>query len=342
MKEGGATTTPATGAARLTILDGWRATSILLVLAAHLAPLDIVLGGLNEAAGVTGMAIFFTLSGFLITRFLMERPAPVPFLIRRIARIVPLAWVAMLILFLFAGPENTLERLAVNLAFVANLPPIRLLEGGGHLWSLCVEVQFYVGVAILVALGGRRALYVLPMLAIAVTINRIVQGQTANIVTWLRIDEVMAGATVALIYAGHLGEGARRALSGANFYLLLIVMIVCCYFLYTPLGYARPYAVAAVVGVTLWHAPRWLEALFASRVARYIAEISYALYVTHGMLTATWLGGGDTVEKYVKRVPLLLLTFGLSHVSTFYFERRFTDWARSLTRRNTAAESIVS
>ena len=41
------------------------------------------------------------------------------------------------------------------------------------------------------------------------------------------------------------------------------------------------------------------------------------------MLTATVLGGGEVskVEKYVLRIPLALLTWLISHISTFYFER---------------------
>ncbi len=331
--------TAASGEARLTILDGWRAVSILLVLSAHLLPLDVIVGGLNDAAGVTGMAIFFTLSGFLITRFLLERPDPATFLIRRLARIVPLAWVAILLLFLFMQSERSAGPLLANLLFLANIPPVSLLEGGGHLWSLCVEMHFYVGVAILVALAGSRGLLLLPLATIGVTILRISQGQTVNIVSWFRIDEILAGATVALIYTGHMGETVRRWLQNANFYLLVALMLLCCFFVYTPLAYARPYAVAALVGVTLWHAPRWLEVAFNSRAARYIAEISYALYVVHGVLTATWLGSGDTLEKYLKRVPLLIMTFGLAHISTFYWERRFTDWAKAFTRRPVATVS---
>ena len=55
---------------RIPLLDGWRATSILLVLGSHLLPLGPKVLGLNEAAGAMGMALFFTLSGFLITQFL--------------------------------------------------------------------------------------------------------------------------------------------------------------------------------------------------------------------------------------------------------------------------------
>lgn len=48
--------------------------------------------------------------------------------------------------------------------------------------------------------------------------------------------------------------------------------------------------------------------------------MSFAAYVFHGMLSATWFGSGDTVVKYGKRPLLLLATFVAAHMSTFRVE----------------------
>src|SRR4051794_4111276 len=104
---------------RLPVLDGWRAISILLVLACHLLPLGHF--GLNDTAGAAGMALFFTLSGFLIVSFLRNGMAVGDFLVRRIARIVPLAWAGMTVLVLWRQPDFTTA--ARNYFFTANLPP---------------------------------------------------------------------------------------------------------------------------------------------------------------------------------------------------------------------------
>jgi peptidoglycan/LPS O-acetylase OafA/YrhL len=53
----------------------------------------------------------------------------------------------------------------------------------------------------------------------------------------------------------------------------------------------------------------------------YIADISYALYVIHGVLIETWLGAGSLVVKYMKRPLLIAATVVLAHFSTRYFER---------------------
>ena len=318
---------------RLPILDGWRALSILFVMAGHFLPINPILPHGNEAIAAAGMAIFFTLSGFLIVRFLLARPEVEPFLIRRLLRILPLAWMAMLVAWWMDGPTREPDVLIRNMLFVSNLPPAQLFDAGGHLWSLCVEMQFYLGVALLVALGGRRALYILPVIALTVTGLRIAYGVRLDIVTWFRLDEILAGATVALIYSGALGSWLMHWLKRTNFYPAAAIAALCCYALDTPLAYLRPYAVALMVGATLWHAPAWFAGPMRSKVAAYIANISYALYVFHGMLAHTWLGTGDLLAKYLKRPLLIGVTFLLAHISTFYYEQRFISLAHRLTRR---------
>ena len=155
---------------RLDVLDGWRGISIALVLGAHLLPLGPKAWQLNHVAGVLGMGIFFMLSGFLITRVLLSAPPITHFLIKRFLRILPLAWLYMVVCF-FAGGIDPGDLLA-HFSFTANWPPIRLAEHTAHFWSLCVEVQFYAFMAILVAVFRTRALYALPCLALLITGNR--------------------------------------------------------------------------------------------------------------------------------------------------------------------------
>src|SRR4051794_24900910 len=142
---------------RIPVLDGWRATSILLVLGAHLLPLGPKWLELNFVAGAAGMALFFTLSGFLIVSFLAGGMRVGDFLARRLARIVPLCWLAVTVLLLW-HPADFITALR-NFLFVANLPPATLIEGGQHLWSLGVEMQFYMSVALICLVLGRRGLY---------------------------------------------------------------------------------------------------------------------------------------------------------------------------------------
>jgi peptidoglycan/LPS O-acetylase OafA/YrhL len=325
---------------RIPVLDGWRATSILLVLGAHLLPLGPKVLALNELSGAMGMALFFTLSGFLIVQFLAAGAPLGIFVMKRLARIVPLSWAAMTFLILWHQYDPvTIGR---NLLFIANLPPASLLIGGEHLWSLCVEMQFYLTVATICLIFGRRGLYLVPVLAAAVTIARIVAGEHISIVTWHRVDEILAGGTIALVYAGWFGERASGFLKRLPVWPFAVALIVCSHPDAGPLQYLRPYAAATLVGASLTGAPAFLQRILVSRPMAYVAEISYALYVIHGVLSHTWLGSGERLEKYLKRPLLFGLTFALAHLSTLYFEQPITRKVRDFGKRRQAARQARS
>lgn len=323
---------PTSGHHRFAMLDGWRALSILLVMAGHLLPVGPQEWGGNGTCAAMGMAIFFTLSGFLITRFLAEQGADLRvFIIRRFFRIVPLAWTAMAIALAIAHAPA--DWWIANLLFYANLPPFRLVVTGSHLWSLCVEVQFYVGVALLVAVAGRRGLYILPILCVAVTVLRIITDTHISIITWLRIDEILVGSSLALAYGGWFGAWPVRFLGRLSVYGMLPLAILASHPYAGMFQFARPYMAAILVGASLSNPPRGLARIFESRWAGYIATVSYALYVIHGVLRATWLGSGNLDLKYSKRPLLLVITFLLAHISTFWFEQPCIALAKRLTSR---------
>lgn len=308
--------------ADIPILHGWRAVSILLVLAGHWLPLPKALQ-LNYAAGAAGMALFFCLSGFLIASFLDAGEPVSRFMVKRFARIVPLAWMAITVLLLWQPYD--LSMMGRNFLFLANLPPVTLLHGGEHLWSLGVEMQFYALAALLcLALGKRYGLLALPLLGLAVTLWRVVDHQPISIITWHRIDEILAGSTLALVYRRRFGSG--RCLARIPTSLAAAALLVTSAPWFEPVQYLRPYAAALLVGSTLHGAPRLLGRALTARPMLFVAEISYAVYVIHGILTATWLG--TEPGKYLKRPLLVGATFLLAWISTTWLERPITRLAR--------------
>lgn len=325
---------------RIPVLDGWRATSILLVLGAHLLPLGPKPLQLNDTAGAIGMALFFTLSGFLIVQFLAAGAPLGLFVMKRLARIVPLSWAAMLILLLWHSYDST--TIARNFLFIANIPPVTLFSGGEHLWSLCVEMQFYLTVSAICLLFGRRGLYLVPVLALSVTGARMVAGEYISIVTYHRVDEILAGGTIALAYSGWFGERIEELLKKVRVWPFAIALFVCSHPDAGPLQYLRPYMAALLVGASLNGAPALLQRVLVSRPMAYVAEVSYALYVIHGMLSHTWLGSGEGWDKYIKRPLLFGATFALAHFSTRYFEQPITRRVRDFGKRRQAARETTS
>jgi len=314
---------------RLRMLDGWRAISILLVLAAHMLPLGPKKWGANAAVGALGMAIFFTLSGFLIVSILQRNPDVRSFLIRRLARIVPLAWTALTLSFAIKGLPFAYW--PPNFLFYANLPPFWLDQWSSHFWSLGVEMQFYMGIAMAVLLLGRRGLLLVPLAALAVTGARIGTGTLISIVTWFRVDEILAGGILALVIHGAPDGRAIRLLRAAPFWPILLLFLLSASNVIPQLNYIRPYLAATMVGITVLRPVGGVSPLLESAPMAYLARISYAVYVIHHFTLWGWLGSGEGIAKYAKRPMSFAITFVLAHLSTFHFEKRFIDWAHRIT-----------
>jgi peptidoglycan/LPS O-acetylase OafA/YrhL len=312
--------------ARLGVLDGWRGISIVLVLSGHLLPIGPKQWDLNAAVASTGMAIFFQLSGFLITSVLLRNDNVGEFLIHRVMRIVPLAWLATLITLV--ALQSNWSVILAHLLFYANKTPMVLTPATAHFWSLCVEVQFYAFVAALVLVGGRRALLCLPVCALCITALRIYCDKPMAINTEFRVDEILAGCTLALAFHHRPGWFDLTWIKWVPFVAAPLLMASA-----SPnagaIEYARPYLATLLIGSTLATAcAKRLHQVLSSAPLRYLALISYALYIVHGCLMGSWLNEGDTRVKYLKRPLFFALTFGLAHLSTRYYESAFIGLGR--------------
>ncbi len=313
------------------VLDGWRGLSILFVLAAHLLPLGPKAWRLNETAGLLGMSLFFTLSGFLITNFLYKRPNVIDFLIRRFFRILPLAWLYIIItLLIMSANKNTY---LAHIFFYANWPPIFLLNETAHFWSLCVEVQFYMLIALFVFLFKKNGLLFFPLIGIFLTWYRIENGVYAAINTYYRGDEILAGCFLSLIYNNQLFPKLKNSLFKFPPYGLIVLLLLSCHSMGGFLNYLRPYFAAILVGVSLYGQYSYMNKILNLKFLFYIAAISYALYVIHGGLMHTWLAEGEVLEKYAKRPLLFLVTFSLAHLSTYYYESYFIKLGKNLSKK---------
>jgi peptidoglycan/LPS O-acetylase OafA/YrhL len=312
------------------VLDGWRGISIALVLLGHLFPLSPKAWQMNEAVAASGMALFFTLSGFLITTFLLRDQNIAVFLIRRFFRIVPLAWVFSVITLAIVGTD--VAHWSAHIFFYANSPPFWLLNPTAHLWSLCVDVQFYLGIALIVGLLGKRGLMLIPVVCLLVTMLRIVDSVHLSIVTWYRVDEILAGGILAL--GLHSGRRPLAVLTSWPMTMLLAVLLLASAHPFGgALNYLRPYLAAALVGTTLFNPHTAIGRSLLCAPLAYLAKLSYALYVIHGGLTSTWLASGDTLVKYLKRPLMLAVTFGLAHLSTTQLEARCIALGKTLSDR---------
>jgi len=333
--------------AHIPVLDGVRAASILLVLAGHMLPLGpIPLGAYsfdtNHAAAVSGMSLFFILSGFLITSFLLARQDIVEFLIKRVTRIVPAVYVYLIFCYVIVSFDP--KTFAVAASFLLNYFNAYTDPFNGYLWSLCVEMHFYIIAALMVFALGRRGLYLLPVLALVVTALRINGHVQLHIYTHLRLDEILAGCTLALIYREHsdVFEKARPWLARlfVPFVVLWGLSSVRDFF---PVVYVRPYAAALVVASVMAMRANILTIILESAPARYIATVSYALYIWHPATLQFGMNEGSTAVRYLVKRPIsIAFMFLAAHLSTYYVEKPSSKYVRNiLARRRVRKEAAV-
>ncbi len=314
---------------RLPVLDGWRACSILAVLACHMLPLGPAHWRLNVAAGCMGMSIFFTLSGFLITSTLYFHPSVRDFIIRRLFRILPVVFLFVLIVLPFAHASAATWR--ATLLFYANLPPYHLLPLTDHLWSLCLEVQFYAAIAVLFLLFRQRSLALLPFLCVAVTLNRMRLHEMPDIATLSRIDDILSGAALAYLFHSRFSVALRRALVHLPPAIPLVLLCLACHPAFPLLNQFRPYFAAAMVGATLFHDGTVWKRVLESKPLAYIASISYALYIWHPLTTHGWFDPASKTAKYLRRPLGIAISVLIAHLSTNHFERFFIQIGKRLT-----------
>jgi peptidoglycan/LPS O-acetylase OafA/YrhL len=152
-----------------------RAVSIFWVVWFHLEARDSLLDdGIVKSLvlrGVTGVTVFFVISGFLITTLLLreeQRAGTISltgFYRRRAYRILPAAFAYLAVALAFTRvsrmPWNLGEWLGAALFFRNLVPPGANSHLTGHFWSLSIEEQFYLVWPLLVVLiAPRRRLWV--------------------------------------------------------------------------------------------------------------------------------------------------------------------------------------
>lgn len=332
---------------KFAVLDGWRAISIVLVMAAHMLPLGPKSWQLNVTAASFGMAMFFALSGFLIVQSLLQHANVFEFLVRRLFRILPLAFVYLIFIGLVTG--QSVRYWPIHLLFLENYIPLcpsrpdEVAPFTGHFWSLCVEMHFYWLIGAWMGLTRFRGIWIVPGALIAVSVCKAVAGEYGTSMTHWRVDEILAGGTMALIYRDQHMRAVANVVKFLPLLPLLTLLLLSCHPVFVSVGFEclRPYVALCLIGNVVLNADRPLLAPVAGPVARYIAKISFALYVVHIFSMYGWLGSGDTkIIIYMKRPLCFLLSWGVAHLSSFTFEARMMAIGRTIIAARRAGATV--
>lgn len=149
--------------ARIPGLDELRGIAVLVVMIGHGAGLLNLWPGYVTNYGVQGVYLFFAISGYLITRILLDtkdRGEPLSiFFVRRVLRIWPLMLLALCASALLY--PATSGAIAYNLILMNNYAMAGGMEPAAYtsvMWSLAIEEQFYLIWPFVILLLGRKYL----------------------------------------------------------------------------------------------------------------------------------------------------------------------------------------
>jgi peptidoglycan/LPS O-acetylase OafA/YrhL len=336
-------------------IDGLRAVSVLAVLAFHAFP------GLLPG-GFIGVDVFFVISGFLISSIIFDRLEAgsfsfLDFYKRRVLRIFPplVLLLAFCLVFgwfiLLPGEYAKLgKHAAYGAAFVLNI----LLNGEAgyfdaasetkpllHLWSLCIEEQFYVIWPMLLFATWRFRRYLLPVLLAALIVSFMLnldasfdRRSSAFFLAQNRFWELLIGGTLAFARTASVraqaGPGLRAyrtprlvdAASVAGLGLLLAGFFVIHRTDVFPGFWALMPALGAFLVIWAGTGGWANRTLLASRPMVEIGLFSYPLYLWHWSL----LSFNSTLQygqpSLLSRVAILAASFLIAWASNRYIERR--------------------
>ncbi len=333
---------PPPGNPRFPLFDGLRAVAAFSVLIFHVgfwSHMDIGTGGISPyvARGNVGVAVFFAISGFLLYRpFLAARTGDGPrirlrdYARRRVLRIVPAYWVALILLGLYPGlPDVFNHRLWIYALFGQDYGKWTVQGGIGVAWTLGCEVVFYAllplfafGFAWLAGRTGRPIRWRLEVAVLGVLIaastaffvydsshpRHISPAEPGATFSWFAFGMLLAMFSLAVERRGGRRRIVLERYAWTGWLVAIAAYVILCrgIGLYsgppfneldTPLQYLGVYLLSGVVAVGLAlpaafeRRPRSLVGrALGSRPLAWLGLISYGIYLYHTNLLTAFSG----------------------------------------------------
>lgn len=331
-------------------IDGLRAIAVISVILYHFKV------GLFSG-GFVGVDIFFVISGYLITKGMLEKHNSrnfsfSDFYTRRIRRLIPALLITIIVsyaaAFILFSPTDFKQMSGSTVYALSGLSNVFFWMESGyfdtssivkpllHTWSLSVEIQFYLTWPILLfAIMKVTNRIVLATVALA-TIGGVasvlylkIDSSGAFFLTPFRIHEFLFGAVIVLIERSKVSKSWYHAA-----YILGLALIAYSVFFFdikTTLfpGFSAMVPAAGAALMIYGGANTKFAIPFSSVVARKIGEISYSLYLVHWPLVVftNYVVFGKISALGI--IGLLASTFVLAYALYALVEKPFRSAANS-------------
>ncbi len=337
----------------LPALDGMRAISIMLVFISHMIYYSGIYLG-NILPGGFGVTIFFYISGFLITRLLIEEASHHKtislkmFYIRRVLRLYPPLLVMLLCITLYlliAKHFIPFKELSAALFYYENYYLIHFYAQPDHygiLWSLAVEEHFYLFYPLLFLLFVKKPkqfmiaiviLLIVPLLLRFLIVNKYGANGFSYDSTYdlshYRFDSILYGCLSALFINSRLADKYKAITSNKIFFALAVLGILFSlsyrndYFRQTWRYTLQGLSLSIIIPAILYSSTYgFLNRILSSRFMVYLGKWSYSIYLFH-FVVITFLRDLPTKNKLVYVVLYLIGSLTLSILSYYYVEQPF-------------------
>jgi peptidoglycan/LPS O-acetylase OafA/YrhL len=337
-------------------LDGVRAIAALMVIFFHFffVPELNLPSLLTKIAkfGRTGVSLFFVLSGFLITRILIEtKESPgyfSRFYVRRALRIFPLYYFFLMLIFiilpLISGKPFPPFNLQVyswtylqNFAMAFRWPHV----GPNHLWSLSVEEHFYLFWPLLIYLLSIRKIVIasvfIIVLAFVVRYFMVEYDYEAYYFTFARIDELSMGALLAVLEIKNklIDKNANKFLLFSGIFAIPTIALLV---IFTDMGNGFIQLVKYnLLAFTFWgmigyvislRETSWVKMFLRTRPMVFSGKISYGLYLYHRLCIAAIWSVFPKMNLMLNFVIAVAFTFLVASASYYLFELNFLKLKR--------------
>jgi peptidoglycan/LPS O-acetylase OafA/YrhL len=336
--------------------DAIRGLAILLVIFHHVGwrfpnSVSDPIGKLIFSSGWGGVDIFFAISGFLITRILLDSTSSEHirhFFIKRAYRILPIFLIAIAlyaVLSLIAVHEvHLLQKLWIPVLFLTGwVIPFMGLDAVPYTitWSLSVEETAYVVLGLSAIFGSKalvKMLHVVMLGAFCIRIYMIYYADFSPELIYYftpgRVDAIAAGGLFA-VYANKIPSYIRTlhwsvSMSATLFFIALIAFVGQGNPLAGTFGYSAV-AIAAAWFVSSVFQMQPVADSWVVRIASSIGLVSYFIYLFHvftiAAVHAIWSRmGAPPFNIYILVTVVVLLTYLPARMSWRYFEKPIIDY----------------
>jgi peptidoglycan/LPS O-acetylase OafA/YrhL len=329
-------------------LDSLRGIAALAVVLFHYS----VMAGFNVLLlkiGVTGVDLFFLISGFVILLTLERTKTAKEFIISRVSRLYP-SYIVLLFLttatiFIFdRGSMLPLREIALNLTMMQPLFKVRFIDES--YWTLTVEMQFYILMLVVFITGRLKDIewISLSFMAVLIVYYFLASRFFANSRIYITPRSFFPViGHFQLFFSGILFYKMKKDGIKTYRHLLLLLCFLFTLFLFDKSGRAHffigilPYTAMMILYFSVFYLfvlgrLKFLNIPFLA----WLGAISYSMYLFHqeiGRILFGFLTGEKKVPVLITLFLLLILVLLVSSLVTYFIERPCIAWIRNKGRK---------